>query len=108
MTINQEITYMDYGLWLVRDNTGTITLTGWSETAATTGLNGSTKTDHWPTYTLCRDPHQLPSRLAELGLDLAAGHDLNDLDKDWDVYVCHPDIVALRAALDNERAPRPR
>ena len=99
---------MDYGLWLVRDNTGTITLTGWSEAAAATCPDISAKTDHWPTYTLCRDPNQLPSRLAELGLDLAAGHDLNDLDKDWDVYVRHPDIAALRAALDAERAHRPR
>ena len=105
MTTYQEITHMDYGLWLLRDDTGTTTLTGWSETATTaTNPDAPTKTEHWPTYTLCHDPNQLPSRLAELGLDLAAGHDLNDLNKDWDVYVRHPNITALRALLDTENA----
>lgn len=96
---------MDYGLWLLREPTGTITLTGWSETSgAATSPTASAKTDHWPLYTLCSEPSQLPTRLAELGLELAAGHDLSDLDKNWDVYLRHPDVPALRAALDTERA----
>ncbi|OCB23959.1 MULTISPECIES: hypothetical protein [Mycobacterium] len=105
MTVYQETTHMDYGLWLLREPTGAITLTGWSETPGTaTDSAAAGKTEHWPTYTVCREPSQLSARLAELGLDLAAGHDLSDLDKDWDVYVRHPDIAALRAALDTERA----
>ncbi|KEF94861.1 hypothetical protein K883_05285 [Mycobacterium sp. TKK-01-0059] len=105
MTVYQETTHMDYGLWLLREPTGAITLTGWSETpSVATSPAASSKTEHWPAYTLCSEPSHLPSRLTELGLDLAAGHDLSDLDKDWDVYVRHPDIDALRAALDAQRA----
>lgn len=95
---------MDYGLWLLREPTGAITLTGWSETPGATSAVAASKTEHWPVYTLCREPSQLAARLTELGLDLAAGHDLSDLDKNWDVYVRHPDIAALRAALDTDRA----
>ena len=100
MTVSQELTDVNYGLWLLRDDTGTITLTGWSETI---NPDGATKTEHWPTYALCNDATELPYRLQELGIDLAAGHRLDDLDKEWDVYVRHPDIRALRALLDAER-----
>ena len=48
----------------------------------------------------------LPARLEELGLDLAPGADLNDLDRAWDVYVRHPDLTALRAALDRQKTAR--
>ena len=96
---------MNYGLWLLHDETGTITLTGWSETTnSTTNPDDPTKTEHWPSYTLCTDRNQLPDRLAELGIDLAAGHHLDDLDKDWDVYVRRPDITALRTLLDTEKS----
>jgi hypothetical protein len=86
---------MDYALWLLSDATGAITLSGWAETTDAT-------TEHWPTYTLCQDHAQLPARLAELGLNLAPGADINDFDNDWDIYVTHPDITALRAQLDNK------
>jgi hypothetical protein len=96
--------YMDYGLWLLADETGRITLTGWSETGGPEAANGAApKTEHWPIYTLCDDRAELPARLAELGLDLAPGADLNDLDRAWDVYVQHPDVASLRDALDRER-----
>ena len=88
---------MDYGLWLDKDDAGRITLTGWTASEA------SNTTDHWPVYTLCHDRAQLPDRLDQLGLDLAPGADINDLDKAWDVYVQHPNIAALRAQLDRER-----
>jgi hypothetical protein len=99
-------TYMDYRLWLLCDDTGTITLTGWAETTASTATDPDTAstTEHWPTYTICQNRTQLPARLAQLGLDLAPGADINDFDKDWDVYVKHPDITALRALLDSEQA----
>lgn len=96
---------MDYGLWLLTDTSGRITITGWSESS--TGDDSpdtSAKTDHWPTYVLCTDRTQLPARLLELGLDLAPGADLADLDKAWDVYLRHPDITALRSRLDRDRA----
>jgi hypothetical protein len=95
---------MDYGLWLLADETGRITLTGWSETG--TDPNATTRTDHWPAYPLCDDRTQLPARLQELGLDLAPGADLNDLDRAWDVYVRHPDLTALRATLDRHKTAR--
>lgn len=96
---------MDYGLWLLTDSSGRITLNGWSETsAAGASSDAAPKTDHWPPFVLCEDRAQLPERLDELGLDLAPGADLNDLDKRWDVYLCHPDITALRAKLDGERS----
>ena len=63
--------YMDYGLWLLADETGGITLTGWSETAtAGAASEAAPKTYHWPIYTLCEDRAELPARLTELGLDL--------------------------------------
>lgn len=96
--------YMEYGLWLLADETGRITLTGWSEADAAGNESGAApKTDHWPVYTLCDSRDELPERLTELGLDLAPGADLNDLDKAWDVYVQHPDIATLRGALDRQR-----
>ena len=99
--------YMDYGLWLLSDETGRITLTGWSETGSdSTDPNATTRTDHWPTYPLCDDRAQLPARLTELGLHLAPGADLNDLDRAWDVYVRHPNLTALRAALDHQKTAR--
>ena len=99
--------YMDYGLWLLSDETGRITLTGWSETGSdSTDPNATTRTDHWPTYPLCDDRAQLPARLQELGLDLAPGADLDDLDRAWDVYVRHPNLTALRAALDRQKTAR--
>lgn len=91
-------TSMDYGLWLLATNDGTITLTGWVETTPAT-------TENWPTYRICSDRQQLPARLDELGLTLAAGAHLDDLDHDWDVYVEHRDLKALRAQLDNDRTP---
>jgi hypothetical protein len=95
---------MDYGLWLLCDDDGTIALTGWSENPGSdANPTADTKTDRWRTYTLCQDRTQLPGRLAELGLDLDAGADINDFDKGWDVYVRHPDITALRAKLDSDR-----
>ena len=96
--------YMDYGLWLLTDDAGQITLTGWSETSSEASPEAPAKTDHWPTYVLCSTPAQLPERLLELGLDLDAGADLADLDKGWDVYLRHPDIAALRTRLDRDRA----
>ncbi|ORX14126.1 hypothetical protein [Mycobacterium xenopi] len=98
-------TYMDYGLWLLCDDTGAITLTGWSQTPGRdSDATAPAKAEHWPIYTLCQDRSQLPARLTELGLELAPGADINDLDKDWDVYLQHPDITALRARLESERA----
>jgi hypothetical protein len=99
--------YMDYGLRLLTDPTGRISLTGWAET----DTNGSDpdapgRTDHWPTYDLCESREELPARLEELGLDLAPGADLNDLDKAWDVYLRHPDIAALKTTLDRQRTAR--
>lgn len=93
---------MDYGLRLLSDDAGRITLSGWSQTDDS-GPATSAKADHWPAYTLCVDRTQLPNRLTELGLELAPGADINDLEKSWDVYVRHPDITALRARLDRER-----
>lgn len=96
--------YMDYGLWLLTDSTGRITLTGWAETGAKgSDPDAPARTDHWPTYELCDSRDQLPARLEELGIDLAPGADLNDLDKAWDVYIRHPDISALKTALDRQR-----
>ena len=92
---------MEYGLWLLSDEDGQITLTGWSQTGSdSTDPDASTRTDHWPTYPLCDNRAQLPTRLQELGLDLAPGADLNDLERAWDVYLSHPDVTALKAALD--------
>ena len=92
---------MDYGLWLLSNETGQITLTGWSQTGSdSTNPDASPRTDHWPTYPLCEHRAQLPARLRELGLDLAPGADLNDLERAWDVYLSHPDVTALKAALD--------
>ena len=99
--------FMDYGLWLLTDETGQITLTGWSEAPADDTLpDAAPKTDHWPRYTLCEDRSALPVRLTELGLHLAPGADLNDLDRSWDVYVQHPDLTELRAALDRQKPRR--
>lgn len=99
--------YMDYGLWLLTDPTGRITLTGWAETSATgTDPDVPVRTDHWPTYDLCENRDQLPGRLQELGLNLAPGADLNDLDKAWDVNLRHPEIATLKATLDRQRATR--
>lgn len=96
---------MDYELWLITDTSGRITLTGWSETSTESAHpDASAKIDHWPTYLLCGDRAQLPDRLQELGLDLAAGMDLGNLDKAWDVYLRHPDITALRTQLDREKS----
>ena len=94
---------MDYGLWLLCDKTGQISLTGWSELSTD---STETRTDHWPAYTLCEDRAQLPARLSELGLELAPGSDLRDLDKALDVYVRHPDITALRTALERQKSAR--
>lgn len=100
---------MDYGLWLLTDTSGRITLTGWSETSTdTNSLDAPAKIDHWPTYVLCSDRAQLSTRLQELGLDLAPGMDLGNLDKAWDVYLRHPDIAALRTQLDREKATAPK
>lgn len=99
-------TTMNYGLWLLANHDGTITLTGWAETTPAADPDAPPNTEYWPTYPLCKSRQQLPARLDELGLQLAAGAHLNDLDNDWDVYVEHPDLKALRAILDNERAPR--
>jgi hypothetical protein len=76
---------------------GHVTLKGWIETP-----NG--RTEHWPTFTLCQSRADLPERLAELGLALAAGHDLTDLDQQWDVYLHHADPTQLRAHLDSAAA----
>lgn len=95
---------MDYGLWLLTDHSGRITLNGWSETTTDDASSDTpAKTDHWPPFVLCEDRAQLPERLDQLGLDLAPGANLHDLDKSWDVYLRHPDITALRAQLDRER-----
>lgn len=94
---------MDYGLWLLCDQSGRISLTGWSELG---NDNAETRTDHWPAYPLCEDRALLPTRLSELGLDLAPGADLNDLDKAWDVYVRHADVAALRAELERRKSDR--
>lgn len=94
---------MDYGLWLLTDSAGQITLTGWSESTADTDAHTDAKTDHWPTYILCRTRAQLQDRLHDLGLDLAPGAAIADLDKDWDVYLRHPDITALRTQLERDK-----
>lgn len=95
---------MDYGLWLLAEPSGTITLTGWSETSSDASPDAPAKTDHWPTYVLCSTRDQLPARMLELGLDLDAGADLDDLAKGWDVYLRHPDVTALRTQLDRDRS----
>lgn len=53
-------------------------------------------------YTLCHRS-QLTQRLDDLGLTLAPGADLNDLDMRWDVYLNHADPTALKAQLDAAR-----
>lgn len=90
--------YMDYRLWLKADDTGRITLHGWSETSS----GGDDKPHHWPVYRLCDDASQLPGRLEEFGLDLDAGAALGDLHRAWDVYLRHPDLTTLRTALDRQ------
>ncbi|MEW2484197.1 hypothetical protein AB0876_31890 [Mycobacterium sp. NPDC049093] len=96
---------MDYGLWLLTDPSGRITLNGWSEARADhTSPDTAARTEHWPTFVLCDNRGQLSDRLHALGLELAPGADLSDLDKCWDVYLRHPDITALRTQLDHERA----
>ncbi|MDZ4269802.1 MAG: hypothetical protein U1D00_29700 [Mycobacterium sp.] len=103
--MQKGLLYMDYGLWLLADDTGRITLTGWSETGSGDAVSGApARTDHWPVYDLCDGREQLPDCLRDLGLDLAPGADLNDLDRKWDVYVRHPDIASLRSALDGRKA----
>ena len=105
--MQKGLRYMDYGLWLLCDETGRVTLTGWSEPGNdSTGSNLTARTDHWPVYLLCDDRAQLSERLCELGLDLAPGADLGDLDKNWDVYVRHSDITTLREDLDREKTSR--
>lgn len=95
---------MDYGLWLLRDADGAITLTGWSQTTSSeTASTTTAKVEQWPTYILSHDRANLPERLAELGLDLAPGHMITDLDKDREVYVTHSDTNALRTRLDNQQ-----
>ncbi len=94
---------MDYRLWLLADASGRITLHGWSETSSDSA-DTAPKVHHWPTYHLCDDPAQLPARLEELGLELAAGADLGDLHRTWDVYLRHPDPSGLRASLDRRSA----
>lgn len=107
--MQKGLLYMDYGLWLLSDDAGRITLTGWSETGGnSTDPDAVTQTDHWPAYPLCDNRSQLPERLHELGLDLAPGADLDDLDRAWDVYVRHPDVTALKAALDQQKGSRRR
>lgn len=102
--MQKGLLYMDYGLWLLADDTGRITLTGWSEASGADSAPAATaRTDHWPVYALCDNREQLPERLRELGLDLAPGADLSDLDKNWDVYVRHTDIASLRSVLDNRK-----
>lgn len=95
---------MNYGLWLLAEPSGTITLTGWSETSSEANPDAPAKTDHWPTYVLCSTRAELSERLLELGLDLDAGADLADLEKGWDVYLRHPDVTALRTQLDRARS----
>lgn len=90
---------MAYGLWLLTDDGGRIILHGWSDPDTEAPIN---RTDHWPIYTLCQDRTQLSERLDKLGLTLAPGADLGDLDKGWDVYVRHPDLGFLRARLDRD------
>lgn len=99
-------TTMNYGLWLLANDDGTITLTGWAETTPAATPDSPPNTEDWPTYPLCQNRQQLPARLEQLGLQLAAGAHLNDFDNHWDVYVEHPNITALRAQLDSERAPK--
>lgn len=94
------IAQMAYRLWLLADESGQITLTGWSEPQDEAA---GARADHWPVYPLSCDRAQLPNRLAELGLDLDVGAALDDLDRQWDCYVRHPDVGALRAQLDKER-----
>ncbi len=99
--MQKGLSYMDYGLWLLTDDTGRITLNGYSERDPDPAAPTAVRTDHWPTFVLCDDRAQLPEKLAELGLELAAGADLNDLGKNWDVYLRHSDITALRSQLDS-------
>ena len=58
-------TYMDYRPWLLCDDTGTITLTGWAETTASSDTDPDTAstTEHWPTYTICQDRTHYPPDL---------------------------------------------
>ncbi|PJE02583.1 MAG: hypothetical protein CK429_34235 [Mycobacterium sp.] len=91
---------MDYQLWLQRDDTGTVNLTGWSENTA------SSHVEHWPTYPLCQHLDQLPTRLTELGLQPDIGYNIADLEKNWDVYLTHPNLTTLRATLEHTAAPR--
>lgn len=88
---------MAYGLWLGSTADGRITLHGWTEPH-------SGRTEHWPPYTLCHRS-QLTQRLDDLGLALAPGADLNDLDMRWDVYLTHPNPAALRTRLDAAGTP---
>lgn len=90
---------MDYQLWLLRDETGTVNLTGWSEN--TTG----NEIEHWPTYRLCGHLTHLPSRLTELGLQPDIGYNIADLEKHWDVYLTHPDLTTLRTTLNQAATP---
>jgi hypothetical protein len=92
------ITAVAHRLWLLIGAQGTVTLTGLSESETATGA----RTEHWPAYPLCDHAEQLPARLEELGLTLAPGAQLSDLDHRWDVYVRHTNPVALRAQLEDQ------
>jgi len=93
---------MTYRLWLLTDPAGQIALTGWSDSDTN---NRDSQPDHWPAYPLCQTHTQLTGRLTELGIELAPGADLNDLNKHWDVYVRHPDINTLRKRLGSAPTP---
>lgn len=99
MTGLDEDARVEYKLWLICDSSGAISLTGWSETINNASSAAAIRLDQWPIFPLCADRAKLHHRLAELGLQPAPGFSIDDLDRQWDVYVCHPDITALRERL---------
>lgn len=108
MTTTTTTNHGTFALWLTAAGNGAIELTGWVEDAPDLNTaETAARTDYWPDYLISRDRQQLPTRLEQLGLQLAAGALLSDLDKDWPVYLTHPDLPALRARLDNERTSPP-
>lgn len=93
---------MTYSIYLRAEDDGTVILNVLTENST-----NRPRPDHWPAYTLCQNPDEVPNRLTELGLTLAAGSHLTDVAKRYCVYLHHPDLTALRAQLDSDAPPQP-
>ena len=99
--------YMDYGLWLLSDETGRINLTGWSETGSDSNEpNATHRTDHWPCLPAVRRPcaaaRAPPGTRPGPGPRSRSQRPRPCLGR----LVRHPDLTALRAALDRPKTAR--